>query len=254
MKLTIDTELNQITIVNNGISKSIDLYSDEAFHEISDQWLKIGWNQKYTYTFSWFGRPIIQLPEDMVRIQEVIYSIKPDVIIETGVAHGGSLVFYAGIMKAMGKGRVIGVDVEIRPHNRSAIEDHFLYDMIALVEGSSTETETIKFVSSLIKADESVMVILDSNHSKSHVLDELEKYSVFVTKGSYLVVTDGIMRDLSDVPRGNLNWKEDNPASAAIDFAKNHPEFKIEQPTWPFNESSLKRNVTHWPDAYLRRI
>src|SRR5712671_6532094 len=115
MKLTIDTEKRTLTHDESGQPKPIDLYSKEAFEILSRHWLRVGWNQKYVYTFSWMGRPVIQLPEDMVRAQEVIYRIKPDVIIETGVAHGGSLIFYAGLCKAMGRGRVIGIDVEIRP-------------------------------------------------------------------------------------------------------------------------------------------
>src|SRR4249919_2883447 len=121
MKLTIDTAAKTLLVEADGRTRQLQLYSDEAFELISDQWLKVGWNQKYPYTFSWLGRPIIQLPEDVLRIQEVIYRVKPDVIIETGVAHGGSLVLYSGLLKAMGvAGRVIGVDILIRPPNRKA--------------------------------------------------------------------------------------------------------------------------------------
>jgi len=124
MKLTIDTTAKVLIQEVEGKSRTINLYSKEAFELISHQWLKIGWNQKYSYTFTWMGRPIIQLPEDMIRAQEVIFRVKPDAIIETGVAHGGSLIFYASLCKIMGRGRVIGVDIEIRPHNRRAIEEH----------------------------------------------------------------------------------------------------------------------------------
>ena len=121
MKLTLDTEQKTLSLDNNGQTETVPLYSDRAFDLISEQWLKVGWNQRYSYTFSWMGRPVIQLPEDIVRIQEVLYQVKPDVVIETGVAHGGSLILYASLFKAMGKGRVIGVDIEIRPHNREGI-------------------------------------------------------------------------------------------------------------------------------------
>src|SRR4249919_732260 len=124
MKLTIDTAAKTLLVEADGRTRQLQLYSDEAFELISDQWLKVGWNQKYPYTFSWMGRPIIQLPEDMIRAQEVVYHVKPDVLIETGVAHGGSLIYYASLFKAMGRGRVIGVDIEIRPQNRTAIENH----------------------------------------------------------------------------------------------------------------------------------
>ena len=135
MRVVIDTDAKTLAACDG---KAIDLYGREAFELISDLWLKTSWSQKYSYTFTWMGRPIIQHPEDTVRLQEVIYFLKPDVIIETGVAHGGSLIFYASLLKAMGKrSRVIGVDIEIRPSNRKAIESHELSDYITLIEGNS---------------------------------------------------------------------------------------------------------------------
>jgi len=199
------------------------------------------------------GRPIIQNPQDIIRAQEVIYRIQPDVIIETGVAHGGSLVFYASLCKAMGKGRVIGVDIEIRPHNRKGIESHKLFIYITLIDGSSIDPAIVQKVKSLIKAGETVMIFLNSNHTKEHVLAELEAYHSLVTPDSYIVATDGIMKDLSDLPRGKPELVHDNPAAAAAEFVKSHPEFVIEQPAWPFNESQLSENVTHWPGAWVRR-
>jgi cephalosporin hydroxylase len=253
MKLTIDTDNNKLILDKKGKKQSLELYSKESFELISQQWLKIGWNQKYTYTFTWMGRPTIQLPDDMIRIQEVIYRLKPDVIIETGVAHGGSLIYYASLCKAMEKGRIIGVDIEIRSHNRKAIESHELFSYITLIEGSSTDKSIVSQVKSLVKSGEMVLVILDSNHTKQHVLDELNAYHDLVVPGSYVVATDGIMKDLNDVPRGVSDWDIDNPAAAAAEFVQEHPEFVIEQPTWPFNESDLTENITHWPSAWLRR-
>jgi cephalosporin hydroxylase len=253
MKLTIDTTNKLLIQEINGKSHKINLYSKEAFELISYQWLKTGWNQKYAYTFSWMGRPVIQLPEDMVRIQEVIYQVKPDVIIETGVAHGGSLVYYATLCKAMGKGRVIGIDIEIRPPNRKAIEVHELHSLITLVEGDSIAPETIRTVHSLVKPGEVVMVVLDSSHTKQQVLAELEAYHDLISPGSYIVATDGIMRDLHDVPRGRPEWAHDHPAAASAEFVSKHPEFVVEQPSWPFNESELSANLTYWPGAWLRR-
>ncbi|HEY5402847.1 MAG TPA: CmcI family methyltransferase [Pyrinomonadaceae bacterium] len=254
MRVTIDTEQRTMTEESGTESRSLDLYSKEAFEIISNLWVKVGWNEKYSYTFSWLGRPIVQLPEDMIRIQEVIYRIKPDVIIETGVAHGGSLIYYATLCKAFEKGRVVGIDIEIRPHNRNAIEGHELSSYITLVEGSSTAPEVLDHVRSLIKPGESVLVILDSNHTRQHVLDEMRSYCDLVTKGSYLVATDGIMKDFNDVPRGNPEWIWDNPNKAAQEFAAETPQFLLEQPPWPFNESKLTENVTHWPGAWLRRL
>ena len=254
MRLTIDTSAAVLIHEEGTNTARYPLYSREAFECLSRYWLRVGWSLKYPYTFTWLGRPVIQLPEDMLRIQEVIYRIKPDVIIETGVAHGGSLVFYASLCEAMGVGRAIGVDVEIRPHNRMAIENHELARRITLVEGSSTAPHVVDHVRSLIRAGEKVLVVLDSCHAKAHVAAELEAYHRLVTVGSYVVATDGIMQDLTDVPRGESDWRRDNPAAAAAEFAAQHPEFVLEQPPWPFNESDLRENVTHWPGAWLRRL
>ncbi|WP_349573390.1 cephalosporin hydroxylase family protein [Azotobacter salinestris] len=253
MKLTLDTEAGTLLLEEVGEFRSLDLYSKEAFEEISRQWVRVGWNQKYPYTFSWMGRPVIQLPEDMIRMQEVIFQVQPDVIIETGVAHGGSLIFYSSLCKAMDKGRVVGIDIEIRPHNRAAIEAHPLSDRITLIEGSSTAPEIIAQVKALVEPGEKVLIILDSNHSYAHVMGELEAYADLVTPGSYIVATDGIMFDLADVPRGAAEWASDNPMWAARDFAARHQGFVIEQPAWPFNESELAQNITHWPGAWLKR-
>lgn len=255
MKVTIDTDTNRIVKEISGERVELALYSKKGFELLSQLWLKVGWNEKYPYCFSWMGRPIIQLPEDMIRIQEVIYRVRPDVIIETGVAHGGSLIYYASICKAMEKGRVIGVDIEVRPHNRNAIEAHALFPLITLFEGSSTSPEVIRRVRALVKPDEAVLVILDSNHTKQHVLDELEAYHEMVTRDSYIVATDGSMKDLYDVPRGQTDWKWNHPAAAAAEFASKHKQFALEQqPRWPFNESELTENITHWPGAWLKRI
>src|SRR5262249_23259010 len=156
-----------------------------------------------------------------------------------GVAHGGSLIYYASLMRSMGQGRVIGVDIEIRRQNREAIEQHELHDLITLIEGSSTSPEVIQKVHALVNPGESVLVLLDSNHSKQHVAAELEAYHNLVTKGSYIVATDGVMKDLYDAPNGRVEWQTDHPAAAAAEFLENHSEFVLEQPAWPFNESEL---------------
>ena len=253
MKLTIDTDKRELILEEDGKKSTLGLYTREAFELLSREWLKVGWDQKYTYGFSWMGRPVIQLPEDMIRMQEVIYRVKPDVIIETGVAHGGSLIFYASICKAMGRGRVIGIDVEIREHNRRAIEAHELFSYLTLIVGDSVDGDVVARVKSCIRAGAKTLVILDSCHTKDHVLKELEVYAPFVTQDSYIVATDGIMKDLSDVPRGKPEWLKDNPTEAAIEFLKKHPEFILEPPAWPFKENELKADVTHWPGAWLKR-
>ncbi len=255
MKITIDSEAKKIHVQDGARSESLGLYDKKAFELLSTLWLKLSWVQKYSYTFTWMGRPIIQHPEDLVRMQEVVYTVKPDVIIETGIAHGGSLILSASLMKAMGHGRVVvGVDIEIRPHNRSAIEAHELFPMIKLIEGDSTASAIVAQAASHVKPGDKVLVILDSNHSYAHVLKELEAYHHLVTPGSYIVATDGIMRDLADAPRGDPSWTRDNPAQAAHDFVKKHPDFAIEQPKWRFNESPLDQVITGWPDAWIRRL
>ncbi len=255
MKIEIDTTARTLHVSEGGAEdRRCPLYSREAFELLSRLWLKVGWNEKYPYAFTWLGRPIIQLPEDVLRIQEVIYRVKPDVIVETGVAHGGSLILYASLCMAMGRGRVVGIDIEIRQHNRQAIEAHELSPFISLIEGSSVAPGVIAQASSMVKPGESVLVILDSNHTCAHVAAELEAYAPLITAGSYIVATDGSMEFLNDVPRGHPEWVSDNPAAAARDFAARHPEFVLEQPAWPFNESALRENITHWPSAWLRRL
>jgi cephalosporin hydroxylase len=256
MKLTIDTEARTVACEDADGARELALYSREAFSAISRVWVQVGWALKHIYSFTWMGRPIIQLPEDMVRAQEVIYRVKPDVIVETGVAHGGSLIYYASLFKMMNNGgRVIGVDIEIRPHNRAAIEAHELSPGITLVEGSSTDAGIVERVRGLIKPGQKVLVFLDSNHTKQHVADELVAYAPLVTPGSYIVATDGLMQFLDDVPRGKPEWKHDNPTAAARDFADAHPEFVIDEPpAFVFNEGEVREHVTHWPGAWLRRL
>lgn len=260
MKLTIDEEAGRLTVEAEGGAggtggrREIDLYSDEAFELIARQYVRVGWNQKQVYTYSWFGRPVIQLPDDMVRMQEALYRLRPDLVIETGIAHGGSLIFYASLMQAMGHGRVLGIDIEIRPHNRRAIEAHEMFHRIDMIEGSSVDPEIVERVRGAARGLDRVMVILDSNHTYDHVTAELDAYAPLVTRGSWIVATDGVMRDVADVPRAGPGWATDNPANAAEDFAARHPEFVIEQPEWPFSESTLTKNVTHYPSAWLRRV
>jgi len=248
----IQIDTNKGIVTSDG--KDYGIGTPEAFKIVSDAWLRSGWDTKYVYSFAWLGRPVIQLPEDMIRIQEVIFDIQPDVIIETGVAHGGSLIYYATLCKAMEKGRIIGIDIEIRSHNRKAIESHFLYPYITLVEGSSTDNSLIENVKSMIKKDEKTLIILDSNHSYDHVYKELELYAPMVSVGSYIVATDGIMAFLKGAPRSSDDWDTNNPKNAAEDFVKNNPGFIIEEPAFPFNESVITERITYWPSAYIKRI
>lgn len=254
MKLTIDTVEKTVEQENDGVRRTIPLYSQEAFKLISEEWLKVGWDQKYSYTFSWLGRPIIQLPEDMIRIQEVIYCVRPHVIIETGVAHGGSLMFYGTLCKAMEKGRVIGVDIEIRPHNRRAIESHQLFPFITLIEGNSVDPSVVDQVKAQVRPGETALVLLDSCHEKDHVLAELNAYAPLVTRGSYLVAMDGIKEELVGAPRSKQDWSWNSPKRAALEFVEKNPEFTIEEPPFLFNEGSISERVTYWPCGFVKRV
>ncbi len=255
MKLSIDTDAMTLGLeAADGSTEVLELYSPGAFSVIADLWVKAGWQLKYPYLFTWLGRPIIQLPEDLLVIQEIIYELKPDVIVETGVAHGGSLVFYASLCEMLGKGHVVGVDIEIRPHNRAAIEAHEMFGRITLIEGSSTDPDIVRQVAATIEPGQVVVVLLDSNHTKAHVRSELDCYAPFVSTGSYIVATDGVMELVHDVPRGSSTWVDDNPKQAALEFVGSHPEFTLVDPPAPlFDESLGIPRATHWPSAYLRR-
>jgi cephalosporin hydroxylase len=253
MRLTIDTEARRLVRETPESRDELPLDSPEAFALLSEQWVTVGWGQRYSYAFTWLGRPIIQLPEDVLRIQEIVFRVEPDVIVETGVAHGGSLVLYASLCRALGRGRVVGVDIEIRPHNRAAIEAHPLAPSITLIEGDSVAPSVVDEVRSSIATEDRVLVILDSNHSKSHVLAELEAYAPLVSVGSYIVAADGIMADVASVPGGQPEWTWDNPKEAAREFVAANPSFELEEPVPLFNEGAVTSPVTYWPSAYVRR-
>lgn len=252
--ISIDLDKGLLTIQKDGRPITHRLDTPEAFSIVSEVWLRAGWDMKYVYSFTWMGRPIIQLPEDLVRLQEVVYAVKPDVIIETGIAHGGSLIFYASLCKAMGSGRVVGIDIEIRPHNRQALESHELSSYLTLVEGSSIDAAVVDKVSALVQSTDKVIVFLDSNHTKQHVLAELNAYSPLVSRNSYIVAMDGIMEQIVGAPRTNPDWSWNNPRQAALEFVDSNPRFKIEEPPFLFNEGNVSRRVTYWPDAFVKRV
>src|SRR5688500_14205247 len=174
--ITIDQAAGTITV--DG--RTLPMDSAEAFAILSDAWLDAAMRVKHPYTFTWLGRPVIQFADDLLRLQEIIYLVQPDVILETGVAHGGSLIFHASLCKLLGRGRVIGVDIEIRPHNRTAIEAHPLSGLITLFEGSSVDPKIVQAVKASIEPGHTVLVVLDSNHTRQHVLSELEAYAPLV--------------------------------------------------------------------------
>jgi len=248
-------DAGKVTVSEKGaLPLEYDIGTPEAFRILTKLWLRSGWDTKHVYSFTWLGRPVIQLPEDMIRLQEVIFTIQPDVIVETGVAHGGSLIFYASLCRLMGKGRVIGVDIEIRPHNRKAIESHGLGSLITLIEGDSTEPGTISKVEGSVPPRGTVLALLDSCHTKEHVRRELEAYGPMVTPGSYIVAMDGIMEQVVGAPRTKPDWAWNNPRHAALEFAAAHPEFAIVEPPFLFNEGMITERVSYWPGAFLLRV
>jgi cephalosporin hydroxylase len=204
---------------------------------------------RYSYNFTWLGRPIIQYPQDIVALQEIIYSIQPDLIIETGIAHGGSLILHASICELIGKGEVLGIDIDIREHNRNEILDHRMSKRIKMIQGSSISTDTIEQVKQYVKGKEKVLVILDSNHTHAHVLEELKLYSPFVTKGSYLLVFDTIVEDLPKDIYNDRPWSiGDNPKTAVWEFLKTDDSFEIDKAI----DNKLLISVA--PDGYLKKI
>jgi len=254
--ITIDEKAGTVSATIDGNAIAYPLASREGFMLASRAWLRATWDSKYIYSFTWFGRPVIQLPDDMMRLQELVCAVSPDVIIETGVAHGGSLVFYASLLKMLDKPNpmVVGVDIEIREHNAKAINAHPLKSMITTIESDSVAPDTLDRVRSLISDDAVVLVILDSNHTRDHVLAELQAYSQFVSPGSYIVAADGIMGVVAGGPRTGPDWEEDNPAVAARDFVASNPDFEIQQPDIPFNEGSAEDFVTYFPSGFLKRV
>jgi cephalosporin hydroxylase len=251
----IDEATETLTVVVPGKPDHVmPLWSREAFGQLSRIWLKCGWHTKHAYSFTWLGRPVIQLPEDLVRVQEVVFRVRPQVIIETGVAHGGSLIFYASLLKLLGEGQVIGIDVEIRPHNRAAIEAHEVAPLITLIEGSSTAPEIVEKVRQKARSAERVLVILDSNHSRNHVLAELKAYAPFVSPGSYVIATDGFTEVLAGDRGSNREWAWDNPRAAATEFVSGNSDFVLEEPQPSFNEGTVDRWVGYWSGGFLRRV
>ena len=205
---------------------------------------------QYSYNFSWMGRPIIQYPQDMIAMQEIIWEIQPDLIIETGIAHGGSLIYYASLLELIGKGEVVGIDIDIRAHNRKEIEKHPMYKRIKMIEGSSVSDEVAEKVKNAAKGKKSVLVSLDSNHTHEHVLRELELYSPLVTLGSYIVVFDTIVENL---PEGYFSQKRpwgisNNPKTAADEFLKTNDHFEIDHTI----DNKLLISVA--PGGYLKRV
>lgn len=238
---------------------------DREFRELSRQWMVRSIDTKYSYTFRWMGRPIIQYPQDIMAMQEIIWEVKPDLIVETGIAHGGSLIFYASMMKLLDiatgrekRGHVVGIDIDIRKHNRIAIEEHPMYDAITMYEGSSIDDEIVGKVYDFAKEYNKIMVVLDSCHTKDHVLEECRKYSDLVNVGSYLVVMDTITETYHQyIAESGTELKEHairpwglgtNAANGLESYLKEDSRFEVVS-NW-----DNKLMITCAPGGYLRKV
>lgn len=256
-----DTNAKFDKFVQNNISA---LKNDKEFRRKSVAWIEYSLSWKYSYNYSWLGRPIIQYPQDMVAIQELIWQIKPDLVIETGVAHGGSLILSASMLAMLDycdavqtgvlldptrpKRRVLGIDIDIREHNREAIEAHPMTSRIDMLQGSSIAPEIIAEVHKRAAGHERILVILDSNHTHEHVLAELEAYAPLVTPESYCVVFDTVIEDLPAGLYPDRPWDVgNNPKTAVHEYLSKHSEFEVDE------DIEAKLLITVAPGGYLRR-
>ncbi|MBI3897343.1 MAG: cephalosporin hydroxylase family protein [Gammaproteobacteria bacterium] len=239
--------------------------ANQDLKQASERFMLESIKAQYSYNFAWLGRPIIQYPQDMVAMQELIWAVKPDLIIETGIAHGGSLILSASMLAlldycdavenrqvldpARPQRRVIGLDIDIRAHNRTAIEAHPMANRIDMIQGSSIAPEIVARVHEMAKGCRRVLVCLDSNHTYQHALAELDAYASLVSIGSYCVVFDTVIEDLPEDMYPDRPWgKGDNPKTAVHEYLKTHPEFEIDKSI----EDKIMASVA--PDGYLRRI
>lgn len=233
------------------VTENIERLGEQSqLHDLSADWLRLATEYKYAHNFTWLGRPIIQLPQDIVALQEIIWRIQPTLIVETGIAHGGSLIFHASILRLLDNGgHVVGVDVDIRSHNRREIENHPMFDMITLIEGSSVSDEVVRQVHEIAQGHERTLVLLDSNHTHEHVLSELNAYHDLVNAGSYLIVYDTAIEDLPEQYFPDRPWGPGNsPKSAAFEFLEGNDRFEIDK------SIDHKLQLTVAPDGYLKCV
>ena len=223
--------------------------NNEELKKAAHQFNVVSNKAKYSYNFSWMGRPIIQYPQDIVAMQMLIWDLKPDLIIETGIAHGGSLILYASLLELIGKGEILGIDIDIRSHNKEEIEKHSMFKRITLIEGSSVSHEVVSKVANKVKGKETILVLLDSNHTHEHVLQELQLYAPFVTKGSYMVCFDTIVEELPEGYLPNRAWSVgDNPKTAVYEFLKTNKNYEIDRNI----DNAIQISVA--PEGYLKRV
>jgi cephalosporin hydroxylase len=238
---------------------------DHDLQALSRMWTRDVARHKWSYNFQWMGRPAIQFPNDAWAMQELIWKVRPDLIIESGIAHGGSLIYYASLLAMLDmcdavesgvpyhpnqtRRKVLGLDIDIRAHNRQAIEQHPMSNWVHMIQGSSIEQETIEQVHNFAKGYTAILVSLDSNHTHDHVLAELKAYASLVTRGSYCVVFDTIVEDMPATLAADRPWGPgNNPKTAVWEYLKTHPEFTID------TDIHHKLLITVAPDGYLKRI
>lgn len=219
----------------------------EELEKVGLEWAVISEKNRLSYEIDWLGVPVIQTPEDLVLLQELIFQVQPDFILEIGIAHGGGMIFEASLLELLGHGKVIGVDIEIREHNRRVIEGHPLSKRIEMLEGDSVSPQIIAELRKRIPAGSKVIVCLDSDHSKSHVLRELELYQQFVVPGCYIVVSDTIASELAKRGVATRSYPEGGPGEAVVEFLKNNDNFEIDK---RFN----KLYCSHNQNGYLKRV
>ncbi|MEI6033598.1 MAG: CmcI family methyltransferase [Verrucomicrobiae bacterium] len=236
----------RVIVVTAGTQVAFDLYSDDGMEYLSALWLKISAQRRLMYEVSWMGVPFIQLAEDLAMMHELVWKLQPDAIIECGIGQGGGLIFYSSMMELLGKGIVVGVDIEIKDQNRQRLDACPFRRRMELVEGSSVATDVVERVGKLVEGMNSVMVILDSDHTAAHVARELELYHRFVKPGGYLVVMDGGAAHVWDIPRDQSKYKDNHPLLAVDDFLKSHLEFEIDP---HYN----RLGITSSPSGFLRR-
>ncbi|EUB85800.1 cephalosporin hydroxylase family protein [Pseudomonas sp. GM30] len=221
---------------------------DKDLKALAQEFYNQSARHKYTYHFSWMGRPIIQLPQDMMAMQELIWRVKPDLVIECGIAHGGSIIYYASLLELQGHGEVLGIDRDIRAHNREAIESHPMIKRISMIEGSSLDPAVVEQVRQAA-AGKKVIVVLDSNHTHEHVLEELRLYAPLVSLDSYCVVMDTVVEDMPADAFPDRPWGPgDNPKTAVWAYLKENADFEIDQ------HMQDKLLITVAADGYLRRV
>ena len=258
--------MNEVEKFEAEVAQNIKgLSEDKDVQALSRIWVREISPHKYAYNFRWLGRPAIQFPQDQVALQELIWQIKPDLIIETGIAHGGSLTFSASMLALLdmadaieaglsidpklSKRKVLGLDIDIRKHNKAAIEAHPMASRIQMIQGSSIDPKIISQVHEIAKVYNKILVCLDSNHTHEHVLAELEAYAPLTSKDSYCIVYDTAVEDMPAALAGSRPWGPgNNPKTALWEYLKTHPEFEIDK------SIQNKLLITVAPDGYLKRI